>query len=404
MQVILILLSFWAFNARGIGLAGSLTGSSAGPQTGYYNPAMLSQGHGTSLSILFAGELVGNSAFSITDINEYFQKNKVLNEYDKRHLLYRIGNKPLNIIDRTEISLLGFKTSGFSIALEGLGEADLNLYREIFEIALNGAGIGDTFHFTNLTNYGSAYASLDLAFSHGFNTMQLDPLRKFFFGIGFKALRGIVYANVDHSDMTLSIDSNYIHVDGNGRLITSMGGTGMALDIGIGFEAHNWYFGLSIQNLYSKIHWSVADSAVYFLIESDSFTVADLINNPDTVITDSSWAEPIEPFDAKLPRTFRAGISTHFYNGKILAFADFVHRSSKFYNENKLGLATELRFVRFLPLRFGIALTNRGNYYTTGLGVRISSFSIDLGMAFYRGLFNGAKGLKAGVELGVGLP
>lgn len=404
MHIILILMSFWAFNARGVGLAGSLTGSVAGPQTGYYNPAMLSLGHGTSISIVYAGQLVGNSAFSITDINTYFQKDKFLNEYDKRHLLHRIGNKPLNFIGRTEVSILGFKTSGFSIALEGLGDVDLNLYKQLFEIALNGAGIGDTFHFTHLNNYGSAYVSLDLAFSHGFNTMGLDPFRKFFFGVGFKALRGIGYVNFDQIDLTLSIDSNYIHVDGNGRVITSMGGTGMAFDLGIGFETHNWTFGLSIQNIYSKIHWSVADSAIYFLVDSDSFTVADFIDNPDTIITDSNWVEPVEPFDTKLPVTFRTGISAHFFNGKIHAFADFVHRSFKFYNETKLGLATELRFVKFLPLRFGVALTNRGNYFTSGLGVRVSSFSVDLGVAFYRGLFNGAKGLKAGVELGVGLP
>lgn len=397
-------MSFWAFNARGIGLAGSLTGSSAGPQTGYYNPAMLSLEQGTSISILYAGQLVGNSAYSITDINTYFQKNKILNENDKRHLLQAVGNKPLNFIGRTEISLLGFRTTGFSIALEGFGDADLNLYSQILEIALNGAGIGDTFHFKNLTNYVSAFVSLNLAFSHGFNTTEIGLFKKFYLGIGFKALRGIRYVNVDQTDMTISIDSNYIHIDGNGRIITSMGGTGMSLDLGIGFQGSKWSFGLSMQNLYSKIHWSAADSAINFLVESDSFTVADLSDNPDTIINDTSWAEPIEPFDTKLPMAIRAGISTYFYNGKVLVLADFVHRSFKFYNENKLGLATELRFVRFLPLRFGVALTNRGNYYTTGVGLRISSFSLDLGMAFYKGLFNGAKGLKVGVELGVGLP
>lgn len=402
MNIFLVLISFWAFNARGIGLAGSLTGSTAGPQTGYYNPAMLSLTRGTSFSLVYAGQLIGNSAFSATDINTYFQKGKLLSDSDKSYLLNRIGDESLQVIGRTEVSILGFKTTGFGIALEGVSDFDLNLYRQLFDMAFNGAGIGDTFQLTNMINYGSAYVSLDLALSHGFDIS--DTNSRFFFGVGFKALRGIGYVDFDSVDLTFSIDSNFIHINGGGRAVTSMGGTGMAFDIGIGFRVKNLSFGLSVQNLYSRIRWSVADSAFYFLVQSDSFTVADLAENPDTIIKDSNWTESISPFDTRLPLTFRTGIAATFMDGKIYTYADFVHSSFKFYNENKLGLATELRFVRFLPLRFGIALTNRGNYYATGLGLRISFVSLDMGIAFYEGLFNGAKGLKAGIELGVGLP
>jgi hypothetical protein len=209
---------------------------------------------------------------------------------------------------------------------------------------------------------------------------------------------------VDQTDLTLTIDSNYIYVDGDGRILTSRGGTGMALDLGIGFEAHNWSFGFSLINIYSKIHWTDADSAIFFTVQSDSFTVGDVVNNPDTIIQDSNWTEPVEPFDSRLPLTIRTGISSSFFDGNIKVFGDFVYRSCKFYSETKLGIATELRYVRILPLRFGIAITNWGNYYTAGLGIRFLGISADAGMSFYRGLFNGTRGIKAGIELGVGLP
>ncbi len=402
----MIILSFFGYNARGISLAGALTGSDAGPQTGYYNPAMLaySKSQWTALSFLFIGAFAGNSAFTFGDINQYFQKNKVLNEYDKRHLLFRIGNGPLSLLSRDEVSLLAFKTPGFGIALEGFGEIDANLHRQIFELLLNGNNIGDVYHLTHLYNRALAYVSLDLAIGKGIYTMELNPLRRFFFGIGLKAIRGLAYANLDRTDITLSVDSNYIYVDGYGRIISSFGGSGMGLDLGIGFEADNWSFGLSILNLFSKIRWNEADSATIFTIKSDSFTVSDLINNPDTIIVDTSWTEPIEVFYTNMPIVFRMGLASSFLNGNVRLFSDFVYRADKDNPETKLGFATELRFIPFLPLRFGIALTNLGNFYTFGGGIRIFGVSLDTGFAFYRGIFMGSRGFRAGVDLGINLP
>ncbi len=406
LTTIAIIINFYGYNARGIGLAGALTGSDAGPQTGYYNPAMLaySKSQWTALSFLYIGAFAGNNAFTFGDINQYFQDGEVLNEYDKRHLLFRIGNGPLNFLSRDEVSLLAFKTPGFGIALEGFADVDANLHRQIFDLLLNGNNIGDIYHLTHLYNRALAYVSLDLAFGRGVYTMQLNPLRRFFFGIGLKAIRGLAYANLDRTNITLSIDSNYIYIDGYGRIISSMGGSGMGLDLGIGFEADNWSFGLSILNLFSKIRWNEADSATIFTIKSDSFTVYDIVNNPDTIITDSSWTEPVEVFYTDIPLVFRMGLASYFLNGNIRFFSDFVYRADKDNPETKLGLATELRFFPFLPLRFGIAFTSLGNFYTFGGGLRIFGVSLDLGFAFYRGIFLGSRGFRAGVDLGINLP
>ncbi len=406
MGLILTLIAFFGYNARGIGLAGALTGEDAGPQSGYYNPAMLSysKARGTCFNFLYAGIFAGNSAFSVKDVNNYFQEGKVLNFYDKRHLLYQIGLKSLNIVGRGEVAIFGFKTSGFAIALEGFVDIDANIHREIFDLILNGNQLGKTYQFKNLTNYGTAYVALDLAFSKSFNTMQLDPLRKFFFGIGLKAIRGIAYANVDRLNLTLSVDTNYIYLDGNGRILASMGGSGMGVDVGIGFETEKWSFGLSLLNLGAKIRWTDADSAILFVAHSDSFTVGDLIDNPDTIITDSSWSEPVEPFYSKLPTEFRIGLGRRIFHDKIRFFGDFSYSSGDLYSEKKLGLATELRYIPFLPVRFGVAITNRGNFYTTGMGLRLFKLSMDAGVAFYRGIFESTKGIRAGIDIGINLP
>lgn len=403
---IAIVISFFGYNARGISLAGALTGTDAGPQTGYYNPAMLaySKSQWTTLSFLYIGAFAGNSAFTFGDINQYFQENKVLNEYDKKHLLYRIGNGPLSLLSRDEVSLLALKTPGFGIAVAGFADVDANLHRQIFELVLNGNQIGDVYHLTHLNNRAIAYISLDLAFGKGVYTMRLNPLRRFFFGIGLKAIRGLAYANLDRTDITLSIDSNYIYINGYGRIISSFGGYGMGLDLGIGFEADNWSFGMSLLNLFSKIRWNVADSATIFTVKSDSFTVYDIVNNQETIIVDSSWTEPVEVFYTNMPIVFRMGLASYFFNRNLRFFGDFVYRADKDNPETKLGLATELRFFPFLPLRFGIALTNLGNFYTFGGGFRIFGVSLDLGFAFYRGIFLGSRGFRAGVDLGINLP
>ncbi len=405
LNLILAAIAFFGYNARGIGLAGALTGEDAGPQSGYYNPAMLSfsRARGTCFNILYAGLFAGNSAFSVNDINNYFQEGKLLDSGDKRYLLGRIGPK-LKAAGRGEVSIFGFKTSGFAISLEGFADLDANLYGKLFDLVLNGNQLGSVYHFTKLNNYGTAYITLDFAFSKSFGIHLFGPVKRLSLGAGIKAIRGIAYARLENLDITLSTDTNYIYIDGSGSLITSMGGSGVGFDIGFGLETDRWSFGISILNIGAKVKWTESDSVVIFTVHSDSFTIGELIDNPDTIIKDTIWTEPAEPFYSKLPLEFRMGLGSRMFGDKIRVFGDFVYRSGQIYSERKLGLATEMRYIPFLPVRFGMAFTNRGNYYTTGVGLRLLKVSIDAGFAFYRGIFNSTRGLKAGLDLGINLP
>lgn len=61
----------------------------------------------------------------------------------------------------------------------------------------------------------------------------------------------------------------------------------------------------------------------------------------------------------------------------------------------RLSLGTEIRKIRFLPLRFGIGLGGvQTTTFAVGFGLDLGHYDLDIAFAGQRGLFNTSKGVN----------
>lgn len=401
--IVLLLLATGAMaggqsSARSVAMGGAHIGLASGVDAAFYNPANLglSNHHQTGLELLGVGADISNNAFSLSDYNKY--SGAFLTTQDKQDILDKIPAEGLHLNVDAEATAMAISSGPFALTMTGVGQADINLNRDIFDLILNGNTYADTINVTgsysNVVSYGSAAISYGMPlYTHGNRQLAI--------GITAKYLRGIAIEQV--TELQGMVATYATGFAGNGRAVTrtATGGSGMGLDLGAALKLSNKYtVGAKIENAMSSIKWSHDPKEYGYLFSFDTMTFD---NMGDDYVVSDDYNKAIPEFSTSLPRTLTTGLAKT--SGKLLWALDWQQGFSKEPGNStkpRISVGAEYSLLGLLPLRAGYATGGEKNTaFSFGSGLHLLGYYLDVaGVTGSSFSGNSSKGLNFAVSTG----
>ncbi|HOD66268.1 MAG TPA: DUF5723 family protein [candidate division Zixibacteria bacterium] len=390
-----------AASARGMAMGDAYIGLAAGVDAARYNPANLGlDGHRRSeVEIAGLGLNLTNNAFTLGDYNAY--TGAFLTDDDKADLLSKVPPQGLALTADVQASAVSFAQGSFAFSTSGVGQAGVQLSRDLLELVLNGNTFGDSVSITGSYSDAVAYAAAGISYGRALYTAGS---RQFAVGGTLKYLRGLAVEQVVELEGLAAAFATGL--EGEGRLVarTASGGSGFALDLGAALKISDAYTaGLQVRNLVSRLSWSGTPEEHRYIFSFDTVTVD---NMDDDFVVAESGTRSLDPFTTTLPAVLTAGFART--SGKLLWAIDWqqgFRRAAGASTKPRLGLGLESRHLRFLPLRAGFAAGGeQPTAFSFGSGVAAGPLFFDAAVMTGTDLSPySAKGLNAALSIGLHL-
>ncbi|MFZ5979759.1 MAG: DUF5723 family protein [Candidatus Zixiibacteriota bacterium] len=386
-------------SARSVAMGKAYTALAKGPDAGKYNPANLGlrDYRRTGLEIVGVGANISNNAFTLNDYNEY--SGALLTTEDKDYILGKIPQEGLKLAVDAEATVMALSTGAYAFNVTGIGIADVNMSRDLFELILNGNTFADTINvngsYSDLVSYASAGLSYGMPlFSSG--TRQLAV------GATVKYIRGIAIEEVVELEGLAATFATGFEGEGHMVVRTATGGSGYAVDLGAAFKINNSYtVGACLKNFVSHITWNNETEEHGYDFSFDTVTVDNM--DEDFVVSDD-YSVPIDNFSTDLPSTLTVGIAK--ISGKLQWAVDWeqgFNRNTGVSSKPLISTGLEYSFIGLLPLRAGFTTGgDRNTTFSFGSGFNISPIYLDYALVTGSS-FSGysSKGVNFAVSLGI---
>jgi hypothetical protein len=388
-------------SARSAAMGGAFTGLASGVDAGKYNPANLglTDYQITAVEIAGLGVNINNNAFTLDDYNKY--TGAFLTDADKEYILGRIPAEGLLLKADVEASAASVAFGSMAFNVIGVGIADINLSRDIFELVLNGNTYADTIDVTG--SYSDAYSYVSAGLSYGTPVYNAGT-RQLAVGATFKYIRGIAVEEVvELEGMAATMATGF---EGSGRLIarTASGGRGYGLDLGAALQLNRDYtVGARVENLLGSIRWDNKTEEHGYIFNFDTMTVD---NMDEDYVTSDDYKRDIGSFSTSLPRVLTLGAAKT--SGRLLLAVDWeqgLERKAGSSTTPLISLGAEYRLFSFMPLRAGFRTGGKRNTTVSfGSGFSYNPVHIDFAIATGNSLTGGsAKGANFALTLGLAL-
>ncbi|MEE8437860.1 MAG: DUF5723 family protein [Candidatus Neomarinimicrobiota bacterium] len=416
---------------RAVALAGAYSTIADGIFTVGYNPALLAYQVDKPFMLQLAGFDIGimGNYFSLAALNSL--SGDTLNQSDKDALLNRLDNAGgLKFFSDYHMAFPGLNYASGNMALTSnmLIMADYKFPADLIRLILEG----------NADN-----PVLDLTFQYeimGVNEFGFSfavPYQKLAFGLTLKYLQGMFYLGVDQDSSSSEFVTTPTSVYGSGtyQLRQGIGGTGIALDIGISSqEINGWRFGFSIINALGSISWNKpsmikdilagpdnqygngddlfhftwggetlndSNKVVYtFIIDSlraDNLSSGAPFRSSSKVVNNLDKNGKPKQFKTNYPAILRFGTSLRkndllLSSDLITGFEDRLFARAGW----KWSIGAELTRFEGMPLRIGFAWAGLDNTELgMGFGIHKGPMIFDVGFAFRNGIwFQTMKGFN----------
>jgi hypothetical protein len=379
------LLSAEQSSGRSVGMAGAYTAVSRGAQSVFWNPANLGFSKGTekTFTLFSFGMNINNNSFNWGDYTQY--NGKFLTAEDKQNILNSIPSEGFNLELGANISTVSFSRGNFAFTLSGKGSSDLFLPKDPIELLFFGNELNDTLLIEN--SDGEAFASFELGLSYGRSILKFKE-KKFFCGGNIRIIKGVVYQKVEKTEGKLLTLETGINGDGDFAVKSAEGGKGYALDLGLAMKyKDHWTFGISFFNLANQIKWNKQTQERGYQFRIDSLLAENF--DMDSLITELSYTEDIDPFITKMPTLMRLGVADQ--RKKLLWAVDL----EKGFGEGmgvskkvKMSLGIEYKTLSWLDILGGISVGGKeGITLAHGLGFNLGTCRLDISMANHKGLW-----------------
>ncbi|NQS97994.1 MAG: hypothetical protein HQ591_06035 [candidate division Zixibacteria bacterium] len=405
-------------NARSMGMAGAYQSMSRGAEVARWNPANLMLPHSPNITLDIAsfGLSMGNNSINLDFYNdyfsqEYFDEHESWDQQAKDEIISHFDNNFKGFIN-TQITPFALSYREFAFALNYFAYSNIQLPQNLLQIPLQGIGT-EPETFADIE--GEAIAGAEIAFS---TAKTLHPDWKFLshFSVGatFKYFIGMSYAKVEHAEATVLSGVDSMAVNGNYQLYLAFpyddrgkGGDGVGLDLAAaGMAGEKLTLGLTINNLVGSINFGeIEELHGTISLNEPGLNIDELDNMEDyldsiTVTTDTTFISP-DIIRYKLPKSFVLSANYRLYPWMVVE-ADYhqgLNNVAGGTTTPRLALGTEIKYLRFLPLRFGFALGGmQGTTLAAGFGFDFKYYKLDFAVAGQRGLFNGSKGVNFAIS------
>ncbi len=261
------------------------------------NPANLAFSRGVTLNLAGAAVDLHNNAFSLSRYNEF--SGATLNDADKQRLLADIPAEGFALDGDAQASALGLQIGHFALSTRAFAAGRGNLDKDFFDLVLFGNEVGETVTFDDTWGEGHAVGAATLSFG--------QPIASGGFGrlaLGFNAsyLQGLYEVHVEEAGGQVTTAFDEISGDASATAVTSDGGTGYALDLGLSLQTPGgWSFGVAMDNVTSRLTWDGTPERHVFAV-----TAADLNagqDDFDTAVVDSDTSYAVASYTTTLPAT-----------------------------------------------------------------------------------------------------
>ncbi len=168
-------------------------------------------------------------------------------------------------------------------------------------------------------------------------------------------------------------------------------GTGVGIDVGAAWAGGPWTISLALQDLINSFEWDTEG----FLFRPGSALFDGDNTDSDFDLVPAAGNAPQSMLDDITSRTFdprlAVGVGWTVLRQVDLTF-DFRQQLGDSFTESipdtHVGIGVEFRPVGYLPLRAGVARVEDGFQVGTGLGLKLGSFNLSVGI----GAFSGDRG------------
>jgi hypothetical protein len=375
-----------------------------------HNPANLALKENSDYSIRLASLnlFALNNILTFDSYNQYFTSDSPMNDQDRTELFQKVPNNGLSFDGGLNIGALDFSFRNFGFAFRRFDLLNLNLSKELIDLALFGNELGRTYDFSNLSYDYLAYYSFNFAFA-----LPVIKKKKHFatIGIGLKYLLGEDVRLTENISGNLYSNKYYLQGNITWQRKIATDGNGWAADLGGTYEFKNYRFSLALLNLTSGILWNRKTQINIKNAMLDSFSVYRAIKSDslDMVYQTQDSFYPIESFKTKLPTylTFGTGWKIDS-NGSILSiiYEQNLVKTKFLILTPKFTLNYEWNLLQFIIINPSISLGgSEGVAFALGLGKNIRRFLIGLSLqSIQNPIINHAKGIKFGLSIGITPP
>ncbi|UCB53102.1 MAG: conjugal transfer protein TraF [Candidatus Zixiibacteriota bacterium] len=386
-------------SGRSVGMGGAYTQIARGAEAAFWNPANLGLAKKSeiNLTILSLGVNAGNNSLTLGQYNRY--NGSFLTSEDKQTILNSIPDDGLNVSLDADILAFGISRGNLALFLCGRGTSDLMLPKDPIQVLFFGNEINDTIVFSG--SDAEAFASMDLGLSYG-RSIRKTGDQEILLGITARYVRGLTYEKVNQAEGEIFTLETGVSGEGDFLVRSASGGWGYGLDFGLALEyKKNWTFGLSFMNLVNRIRWSKNTEQRVYQVQIDSLLAQDF--DVDSMIIERSYTEAINPFSTRVPTSIHAG-AAHRGERLLLSF-DLEQGLSQGMGVTKkvrASLGAEYKLRTWLDLRGGISVGgNKGVALSSGVGLNLGVYHLDIGMAVQRGLWPAnSKGINLAISNG----
>ncbi len=370
-------------SVRSWGMGGTGVATARGLDAVSFNPANLAFSEGFSLGLAAVAVDVHNNAISLDRYNEI--TGSYMDTAAKKQLLDDIPDSGFKLDADVDASVFGIQSGSFALTFNAIAAGSGNLDKDYFDLVLFGNKLGETVDFSNTR--GEGYAMGSTALSYG-GVLRSGERSRLSYGLTAKYLYGIYEMHVEDAYGNLYTGMDEITGDAFVSTISSEGGQGYGLDIGLAMQApKGWTLGFSVENLYTNVSWDRNVQVNEYRVDASAINVMndDLGNavvNSDTSYTAASYS-------TTLPRQLRLGAANRF--GSFEVAFDYVQgfedRGATSTTPH-VYVGTEWWLTNWVQPRFGLGLGGAtGTGASAGLGLKMGFWRLDLA-AVSRGSLN----------------
>ena len=399
------------------------TPSTYGPNAVFYNPALLSypKNPGFSLEFLRAGIDITNNTFSVSNWNEFAERDTLDTDY-KKFFMDLIPDDGFESSIGTDIEILGVKIGNFAFCPRVVAGSNQFIPKDIIDLGLYGNELGRTYYITGTRAEAIAYNEFGIGYSRPF---KIGENRNLYAGISISYIRGIFYGEVEKIDGNFTSEDNYIEANidtfhykyslsgwGNNQGVSS--NIGFAMDIN-----KNTLVDISFKNILSSIGWVHDLETGFFAGQLDPINILRYLSvyrhlpmPEDSEKWDDAFEEFYEfdtssveeQFSISLPILMNLGLS---YQSSetwklFMQYEQGFKKGALTTTTPKLTLSGEYNPWKVLPLRGGFSFGGQESFATmVGFGLSFDQFYMDFGYGMHKGVLMGAKGQSLAFDIGI---
>lgn len=387
-------------SARSVAMGGAFTSLATGVEAFRYNPANLGlqEYQKSGIEIVGVGANISNNSFSLDDYNKY--SGAFITSEDKEYILGRVPDEGLSVSAEVEASAIAFSTGPFAFFTTGVGQAEINLNKDLINLVMNGNTYGDTIEVTGSFSDAIGYVAGGISYGLPLYTFGSKQLA---IGITAKYIRGIRIEQVIELEGLIATYETGFAGEGHMTARTATDGTGYSVDFGAALQINNSYtVGARISNFMSSITWSKNTEEHGYVFSFDTMTAE---NMSDDYITSDDYSIDIPSFKTSLPAVMNVGIANTA--GSLLWAVDWeqgFRRAAGSSKKPRISMGVEWTgLIKLLPLRTGFATGgNKSTSLSFGTGIHINPFYLDVAAVSGSSLSPySSKGLNLAMTAGI---